>query len=187
MSPATAGQLLADLQRQAWDLALVLPERRYERRKTAVQTATGHLAGWPRLGQMGLHALRAVPLSPGAQHHLALLTPTLERVAGCPVKGIADSRVARMADLLGAVGDLLHDEQAAFGPDERDALALRVKILAGLETAGRSTLGFLDQGSDMQRNSHWRQGSAVGCDLRRCWAAGGCAAGAPLPVSRHTA
>jgi hypothetical protein len=42
-------------------------------------------------------------------------------------------------------------------------------------------------GSDMRRNSHWRQGSAVGCDLRRCWAAGVCAAGAPLPVSRHTA
>jgi hypothetical protein len=87
----------------------------------------------------------AVPLSPGVQHHLALLTPALERVAGRPVKGIADPRVARMADLLGAVGDLLHDEQAAFGPDERDALALRAKILAGIETAGRSTLGFLEQ------------------------------------------
>ena len=31
MSPATAGQLLEDLQRQAWDLATALPERRYER------------------------------------------------------------------------------------------------------------------------------------------------------------
>ena len=57
MSPATAGQLLDDLQRQAWDLAAALPERRSERHKTAVQTATGYLAGWPRLAQMGLHAL----------------------------------------------------------------------------------------------------------------------------------
>ena len=55
MSPATAGQLLDDLQRQAWDLAAALPERRYERRETASQTATGHLAGWPRLAQMGLN------------------------------------------------------------------------------------------------------------------------------------
>jgi hypothetical protein len=157
VSPATAGQLLDDLQRQAWDLAAALPERRYERRETASQTATGHLAGWPRLAQMGLHALRAVPLSPGGQHHLALLTPALERVAGRPVKGIADPRVARMADLLGAVGDLLDDEPAAFGPDERDALAVRAKILAGIETAGRSTLGFLEQApKSVDMSSRWR-------------------------------
>jgi hypothetical protein len=154
VSPATAGQLLDDLQRQAWDLAAALPERRSERHKTAVQTATGHLAGWPRLAQMGLHALRAVPLSPGAQHHLALLTPALERVAARPVKGTADPRVARMADLLGAVGDLLHDEPTAFGPDQRDALAVRAKILAGLETAGRSTLGFLDHAARLS-NTRW--------------------------------
>jgi hypothetical protein len=82
VSPATAGQLLNDLQRQAWDLAAALPERRYERCEAASQTAVGHLAGWPHLAQMGLHALRAVPLSPGAQHHLALLTPALDRPGG---------------------------------------------------------------------------------------------------------
>ena len=152
MSPATAGQLLDDLQRQAWDLATVLPERRHERHKVASQNAAGHLAGWPRLAQMGLHALRAVPLSPGEQHSLAFLIPVLERVAVRPVTGPVDPRVARMADLLGAVGDLLHDEPKAFGPDERDALAVRAKILAGIETAGRSTLGFLDHAARLSRS-----------------------------------
>ena len=151
MSPATAGQILDDLQRQAWDLAAALPERRYERREVASQNAAGHLAGWPRLAQMGLHALRAVPLSPGEQHNLALLIPALARVAVRPVTGPVDPRVARMADLLGAVGDLLHDEPTAFGPDERDALAVRAKILAGIETAGRSTLGFLDHAARLSR------------------------------------
>jgi hypothetical protein len=62
-----------------------------------------------------------------------------------------------MADLLGAVGDLLHDEPAAFGPDERDALAVRAKILAGIETAGRSTLGFLEQApKSVDITSRWR-------------------------------
>jgi len=101
---------------------------------------------------MGLHALRAVPLSPGEQHNLALLIPVLERVAVRPVTGPVDSRVARMADLLGAIGDLLHDEPTAFGPDERDALAVRAKILAGIETAGRSTLGFLDHAARLSRS-----------------------------------
>ena len=155
MSPASAGQLLEDLQRQAWDLATALPERRYERRREASRSAAEHLAGWPRLAKAGLHALRAVPLSPGKQHHLALLIPALERLAARPVKaGPANVRVVRMADLLGAVGDLLHDEQAAFGPDERDALALRAKILAGIETAGRSTIGFLEQAPRLA-NSGW--------------------------------
>ena len=154
MSPATAGQLLDDLQRQAWDLAAALPEHRHERHKLATQHAAGHLAGWPRLAQMGLHALRAVPLSPGGHHHVVLLIPALERVAAHPVKGIADPRVARMADLLGAVGDLLDDEPTAFGPDERDALAVRAKILAGIETAGRSTLGFLDHAARLS-NTSW--------------------------------
>ena len=154
MSPATAGQLLDDLQRQAWDLAAALPQHRHERHKMATQHAAGHLAGWPRLAQMGLHALRAVPLSPGGHHHVVLLIPALERVAAHPVKGTADPRVARMADLLGAVGDLLDDEPAAFGPDERDALALRAKILAGIETAGRSTLGFLDHAARLS-NTTW--------------------------------
>ena len=154
MSPATAGQLLEDLQRQAWDLAAALPEHRHERHKLATQHAAGHLAGWPRLAQMGLHALRAVPLSPGGHHHVVLLIPALERVAAHPVKGTADPRVARMADLLGAVGDLLDDEPTAFGPDERDALAVRAKILAGIETAGRSTLGFLDHAARLS-NTSW--------------------------------
>lgn len=154
MSSATAGQLLDELQRQAWDLATVLPEHRYDRHMVASQNAAGHLAGWPRLAQMGLHALRAVPLSPVDRHNLALLIPVLERVAVRPVKGPVDPRVARMADLLGAVGDLLHDEPAAFGPDERDALAVRAKILAGIETAGRSTLGFLDHATRLS-NTRW--------------------------------
>lgn len=154
MSPATAGQLLDDVQRQAWDLATALPERRHDRHMVATQNAAGHLAGWPRLAQMGLHALRAVPLSPGEQHNLALLIPVLERVAVRPVKGPVDPRVARMADLLGAVGDLLRDEPTAFGPDERDALAVRAKILAGIETAGRSTLGFLDHAARLS-NTRW--------------------------------
>jgi hypothetical protein len=48
----------------------------------------------------------------------------LEQLVTRPVKGgPPNTRVVRMADLLGAVGDLLYDEQAAFGPDERDALA----------------------------------------------------------------
>src|SRR5664280_2503989 len=157
VSPATAGQLLDDLQRQAWDLAAALPQHRHERHKMATQHAAGHLAGWPRLAQMGLHALRAVPLSPGGHHHVVLLIPALERVAAHPVKGTADPRVARMADLLGAVGDLLDDEPTAFGPDERDALALRAKILAGIETAGRSTLGFLEQApKSVDMSSRWR-------------------------------
>jgi len=103
---------------------------------------------------MGLHALRAVPLSPGEQHNLALLIPVLERVAVRPVTGLVDPRIARMAELLGAVGDLLHDEPTAFGPDERDALAVRAKILAGIETAGRSTLGFLDHAARLS-NTRW--------------------------------
>jgi len=59
-----------------------------------------------------------------------------------------------MTDLLGAIGDLLHDEPTAFGPDERDALAVRAKILAGIETAGRSTLGFLDYAARLS-NTRW--------------------------------
>lgn len=78
MSPATAGQLLDDLQRQAWDLAAALPERRHERHKMATQNAAGHLAGWPRLAQMGLHALRAVPLSPRLADVARRLGPELE-------------------------------------------------------------------------------------------------------------
>jgi hypothetical protein len=157
VSPATAGQLLEDLQRQAWDLATALPERSYERRREASRNAVEHLAGWPRLAQAGLHALRAVPLTPGKQHHLALLIPALERLATRPVQaGPPNTRVVRMADLLGAVGDLLHDEPAAFGPDERDALAVRAKILAGIETAGRSTLGFLEQApKSVDMTSRW--------------------------------
>jgi len=138
MSPATAGQLLDDLQRQAWDLATVLPERRHDRHMVATQNAAGHLAGWPRLAQMGLHALRAVPLSPGEQHNLALLIPVLERVAVRPVTGPVDPHVARMADLLGAVGDLLHDEPTAFGPDERNAFRYR-----DVRTTGHSRIECL--------------------------------------------
>jgi len=86
--------------------------------------------------------------------------PALERVAQLPVgEGAPDPGLERMTALLGAVGDLLVGEPTAFGPDERDAVAVRGKVLAALETAGRSTLALLEQVPTTKgRGPGWRDG-----------------------------
>jgi hypothetical protein len=159
--PATAGDLLEQVQRQAWDLAVALPDHEWTRVREAAGQVRGHVAAWPQLAAAAAYALRSTPLPVEQRRELGPALGVLDRVAKrittrSTVANEQSPQMARMTTLLGAVGDLMVDEPRAFeSTTTADAMAMRDKIAATVESAARTTYAFTEMAPGLTNQTKW--------------------------------
>lgn len=141
----STGELVDQAQRVAWDLVQALPDSSWHRRAEARALVEGHLRGWPALAQAGIRALRSTVVPGEDYQRYQPARAALERVAAqVPTEGPGDPRLERLGVIVGAVADLVDGTALGESWTEQDLAAFRDKIGAVLESAARTTAGYLD-------------------------------------------
>ncbi|MFZ2501830.1 MAG: hypothetical protein WAW88_04025 [Nocardioides sp.] len=155
-SGARVDDLLNQAQRTAWDFATDSPAdwraRSGGRGRPWETSWRGMAAAWPEFARGARHALESVPLAPGMRHDAVLVTHALQTLSQATVQAGPqgpDTRLQRMGQLLGAVGDLLENEHAAGGSAaDRDGHAVQARILTIVETAAAGSAGIVRGSED---------------------------------------
>lgn len=143
---ATSGDLLGELQREAWDLACAQPLGR-ARAREAWPRARRLVSSWGRLAVAADRALEAVPREAAAHSPAPTVTKVLK---AWPHREEAlthqsDERLERMSELLGALADVYvaERERSTSMGNPHDSHSATDKVLVAVETAARMSRGFL--------------------------------------------
>lgn len=143
-----AGELVAQAERHAWDLAVELQGRDLARPGEDVKLiGSRQVAAWPRLAASGSRCLEVLPLhflDRGGQNEMVFHLRHIAGLAGWRAAGTAapDERLVHMTKLLGGTADLLTGVPAPA--DYRDVLAIRDRVASILATSARFTRACTD-------------------------------------------
>lgn len=140
----TVGELLDQAQRQSWDLVQSMPAAGPSRSVVARDLSRAQLAGWPELAKVGARALRATAGGAVLARYKPALA-ALDVLAAAPATtAAAPSPFGELCLTLGAVADVTVTSEGRVSLLDRDLDACRDKIGAVLETAARTTAGYLE-------------------------------------------
>lgn len=140
----TVGELLDQAQRQSWDLVQSALTTGPSRRAVARDLYRAQLAGWPELARVGARALRATSGGAALPRYKPALD-ALDVLAASPATtAAATSPFGALCSTLGVVADLTVTSEGRVGLLDGDLEACRDKIGAILQTAARTTAGYIE-------------------------------------------